>query len=147
MVILKLLIALGAMFLISCSIIPVDQSRTLNDILRYQKIKKCKSPDLEITIYVERPIENPEEDIFTKNIKMEVAVPRSEGILILTLYHETTTDTRANKIIDRTFSTLETPKIQNIFSEPSLTFGELQKLFAEIAMPYSELIDRCIYKF
>lgn len=139
-------------------ILPASQGRILEDLLIYERAVVCRgvefgSPELDVTVYLARPIENVNQELWTKDMKLEIRKNDPRDPLTIVLYHKTKADTKSGRLIERTFSEftksqLDEIRLDDIFSpDRDITVGDVLTLRKELGVSYSNLIDRCIYGF
>lgn len=112
----------------------------LKEVNSYEKIKTCDGKEMKINFFVRDPSDNPDEDIFTKELIVKIRIFKSKyGALILWLYYKATNlpdkrnlpEYRPDKITVETKSTIkkisetEFPQVWREFMTPiNLTFIE-----------------------
>lgn len=89
--------------------LPRDTNRALQDVIFYQKAKEClgknyKTPELDIVIYLERPIVNPAEELWIKDAKIKIVYRKPKSTEIFSIYDSVPSDPATGKKIPRTFA-------------------------------------------
>ncbi len=143
----------------------LDPERLKLDALYYQKAKECKSRELDLILFVQRPVANTDEDLLFNDIKMELVIHRRDSPLTLTIYDGAGIDATTGEKIPRTFNEfflelteLKDKKLKEIqiflkkkvVPDQDLTLGDLQNLYEtllDISPYYNELIQTCIIGF
>lgn len=136
---------MAVLFIQGCTFIKlIDIVKLSGDYLIYEQVKKCQSKELTLEIWVKLPVENPEEDIWTKDIFMKVTVHRKNKVTLI-IYDELKKSDGTKGTPSRTFT--ERPDFEKIMSSPSMTVQEFFTIFKSIAASYYGLIDGCLYGF
>src|SRR5258706_357302 len=101
-----------------------DREALLQDARWYAPAKQCSSPTLDVNISVLRPAKRPLQDMWQKDVRIEIIVrplsttpPRETVTLPLTMYwyHEALYDPKTGNTIPRTFT-----DFPSIFSQHGL---------------------------
>lgn len=141
----RIALLIAVFFIQGCAFIQlIDIVKLSGDYLIYEQIKECRSKELTLEIWVKRPVENPDEDIWTKDIFMKVTIHRKNPVTLI-IYDELKKSDSTKGNPSRTFT--ERPDFEKIMSSPSTTVQEFFTIFKSIAAAYYGLIDECLYGF
>ena len=166
-----LLLVLVLLLYSGCVLIKSDPIRLVKDLVIYGKAKECKSEKLDLVIYARHPIKNPEEEIWIKDIRIDMTLRREAETVTVTRYHDIEIDQKTGKALPRSF--YDFPDMQLIgedlgWKKKPLTNEELLKIFKdilsdrqiylhereylmqlrrELQTEYSNVVERCLYGF
>lgn len=143
----------------------------------YEIARVCRSPDIDVTVHLPRPIKDPAKELWEKDAILEIRVKRPiDGLNgvpspITIFWRDARPHDAQGRPLSRTFTdfpnelrdrTLEPEtdaereeRIEGEYylllsatsTKPALSLRDHIQVLRAVQAPYSELIDRCIYNF